>query len=568
MINMKGKCLCVRVVSNFGSKHFFHKNLFLSIVSSLFTMLLFFSCFAPLLSDVSPRVLGAPDKVVSDASELVAVLTGAMKPTIVALKNDIKIKESLYIGVGQNITLTSVDGKVCKIICVRGYWDDFHAISVSGALTLDGVVITHARDVTGTGVMVVNNGLFTMMSGEISGNRATGSRYYNIGGGVYVYEGTFVMHGGKISNNYADKGGGVYNEGTFRMFGGAISGNNANIGGGAYNDHGVVSLSGGMIIDNTSTDKGGGVYNEGTFSVSGSGAIVNNAAKNGGGVYNNVGTFSLSAGSISNNTALEMGGGVYNYANTFSLSGGVISGNTANVGGGVVHNGRTFTMVEGVISGNAAVSGGGVYIGDRGVFFLNGGMVSNNRALGNGGGVWISDESANFTRLFVSKGVVFSNNYASEAYNRNRVHDAIYAMQVKGDVWSKPFTQGYNNYDISYVYGAPLVFYNVTIQGSYAEVTGAGNYVAGALITIDAGTREGYSFSSWTTYNRGLTLSSNSTTATFTMPERNIVLTANWTPTLSLWLTISIIVCTATIIILFVRALLKKRKQKTKTHTT
>jgi len=560
MINMKDNCLCIRVVSNFCSKNFSRKKMFLSFVSLLFMLFLFFSCFTSVLSNVSPLVSGSSDKIVSNESELVAVLNGAIKPTIIALKNDITIKEGLYINVGQNITLTSVDGKICKITCIRGgLWDDFRAINVNGALTLDGVIITHARDVKGIGVIVVSNGLFTMISGEISGNKAAKSQDYRVGGGVYIVDGTFVMHGGKISNNNADRGGGVYNCGTFKMFGGVISGNTANMGGGVYNDRGIVSLLGGIIIDNNSTDNGGGVYNEGVFSVSNSGAIVNNVAKKGGGVYNNVGTFSLSAGSISNNTALEMGGGVYNYANTFSLSGGIISGNTANMGGGIVHNGKTFTMVDGVISGNTAVSGGGIYIGDRGIFFLNGGMISNNRATGNGGGIWFSDECANFTRLFVSKGVVFSNNYASEAYNRNRAHDTIYTTHVKGDTWSKPFTQGYNNYDISYVYGVPIAFYNVTIHDSYAELTGAGNYVAGALITIDAGTREGYTFSSWTTNNREITLTNNSTTTTFTMPERNIVLTANWTPTLSLWLTISIIVCTIMIIIATTSTLLKKR---------
>lgn len=533
-----------------------------SLAALLIIIVLTFSSFNATFNKVSPLVTGAPDKVVSNESELIAVLNGAMKATVIALKNDISIKEGICISVGQNITLTTVDGKVRKITGVRGgLWNDFPIINVNGVLTLDGVIVTHARDVKGVGVLVANNGLFIMVNSEISGNNAAGSRDYRFGGGVYIYDGTFVMYGGKISNNGADKGGGVYNCGTFNMLGGEISGNKANTGGGVYNDHGIASLSGGMIIDNTSTGDGGGVYNDGSFSASG-GAVVNNIANNGGGVHNR-GTFSLSAGAISNNTALEQGGGVYNYINTFSLSGGTISGNTANLGGGVAHNGKTFTMVNGVISGNTAVSGGGVYIDDKSVFLLNGGMVSNNRALGNGGGIWISDYSANFTRLFVSKGVVFSNNYASEAYNRNRVHESIYNMQIKGDVWSEPFTQGYNNYDISYVYGTPITFYNVTIQGSYAEVTGAGNYVAGATITINAGTREGYTFSSWTTNNRGITLTNNAaTTTTFTMPERNIVLTASWTPTQPLWITIIIAICTTAIIITIISVLLKKRTKK------
>jgi hypothetical protein len=78
-------------------------------------------------------------------------------------------------------------------------------------------------------VNVYSNGIFTMESGEISGNT---------GGGVYVQSGTFTMNGGEISGNTGYSGGGVLiNGGTFTMKGGKISGNkrtstDANAGGG------------------------------------------------------------------------------------------------------------------------------------------------------------------------------------------------------------------------------------------------------------------------------------------------------------------------------------------------
>jgi hypothetical protein len=79
---------------------------------------------------------------------------------------------------------------------------------------------------------------------------------------------------------------------------------------------------------------------------------------------------------------------------------------------------------------------------------------------------------------------VFSNNHASAAHSRNKIHDTIYSSQIKGEVWSKPFTNGYNNYDISYVFGTPILFYNVTVRDSYAELTGEDTYISGALVTI------------------------------------------------------------------------------------
>nr|AGS53090.1 multidomain protein [uncultured bacterium contig00036] len=80
-----------------------------------------------------------------------------------------------------------------------------------------------------------------MNYGEISGNTArSDASYYSssYGGGVYVNNGTFTMHGGEISGNtasssysyryYSSSGGGVHVEnGTFTMHGGEISGNTA-----------------------------------------------------------------------------------------------------------------------------------------------------------------------------------------------------------------------------------------------------------------------------------------------------------------------------------------------------
>lgn len=56
-------------------------------------------------------------------------------------------------------------------------------------------------------------GRFEMYDGVITGNRATAGEDYYIGygGGVNIYEGTFCLCGGEISNNHADgQGGGVY----------------------------------------------------------------------------------------------------------------------------------------------------------------------------------------------------------------------------------------------------------------------------------------------------------------------------------------------------------------------
>ncbi|MCL2140597.1 MAG: InlB B-repeat-containing protein, partial [Dehalococcoidia bacterium] len=72
--------------------------------------------------------------------------------------------------------------------------------------------------------------------------------------------------------------------------------------------------------------------------------------------------------------------------------------------------------------------------------------------------------------------------------------------------------------------------YTVTVNSSYANTTGAGSYGQGTNVTINAGTRDGYTFSGWTVTTGGVTLASaSSATTTFTMPANNVTVTANWT---------------------------------------
>ena len=190
--------------------------------------------------------------------------------------------------------------------------------------------------------------------------------------------GIFTMTGGEISNNNAANGGGVYMSGTintalgtFTMSGGEIFGNTTSSsgkGGGVYiSDKGTFTLSSNGKIYNNGADSGGGVYvnatsgSPGTFKMTG-GEISNNTSSStsssGAGVFV-IGTFTMSSGKISGNTASGSGGGVY-MAGTFTMSGGEISKNTvsggsnANGGGVFVYlssNSTSFTKTGGTITG-------------------------------------------------------------------------------------------------------------------------------------------------------------------------------------------------------------------------
>lgn len=72
-------------------------------------------------------------------------------------------------------------------------------------------------------------------------------------------------------------------------------------------------------------------------------------------------------------------------------------------------------------------------------------------------------------------------------------------------------------------------YYRVSVSGSYAASNGAGSYEEDDLVTINAGTRSGYSFTGWTVNSGGVSLTNaGSATTTFTMPAANVAVTAGW----------------------------------------
>lgn len=69
----------------------------------------------------------------------------------------------------------------------------------------------------------------------------------------------------------------------------------------------------------------------------------------------------------------------------------------------------------------------------------------------------------------------------------------------------------------------------VTVNDSYAENSGSGEYSEGETVKIKAGERSGYKFSGWTTDDSVKFADSKSAETTFTMPSKAVTVTANWT---------------------------------------
>lgn len=128
---------------------------------------------------------------------------------------------------------------------------------------MNGGVISNGKASSGGGVYV-DDGLFKMTGGEITGNTCGGW-----GGGVAVCESgsadcdsKFIMEGGKITDNTASNGGAVavYENCEFEMNGGEISGNTGNsYSAGVFLSGAVFTMTEGAIKDNKSL-YGGAVY--------------------------------------------------------------------------------------------------------------------------------------------------------------------------------------------------------------------------------------------------------------------------------------------------------------------
>lgn len=70
--------------------------------------------------------------------------------------------------------------------------------------------------------------------------------------------------------------------------------------------------------------------------------------------------------------------------------------------------------------------------------------------------------------------------------------------------------------------------YAVTVNGSYAQNSGAGSYAAGNVVTVRAGSRSGYTFNGWTSGSNVVFDDPSAAETTFTMPAGSVTVTANW----------------------------------------
>ncbi len=260
---------------------------------------------------------------------------------------------------------------------------------------------------------------------------------------------------------------GVFNQGSFTLTTGGIRNKSGTGDGvGLCNDAGgVATITGGVIEGNVaeSIADGAGIYNCGQLQVTG-GSIQNNQTSdtygNGGGIYNaRGGNFTLSGGTIQGNTACK-GGGVYN---DYDCEVMVVMGraknqsNTATDQGGGIYNakssdGTKLALLGGVISNNTAGSNGGG-IANLGVMAASAGTISNNTAALYGGGIY-DEGSLALSGNPIVKGNTGADGVENDTYlaadKRITIEDAFNSRASVGVVCKDPhqlFTDGYEKHN-------------------------------------------------------------------------------------------------------------------------
>ena len=306
----------------------------------------------------------------------------------------------------------------------------------------------------GGGGIFNNGGRLAILDGvTIRNNTADGAA--GSGGGILSLSGAVTVDGSTIRGNVANRAGGGIEvvEGTVTLTGSTLGGPapvHGNIagpagsaspgnGGGLHVTGGAdVTIKGGSVSNNVAAREGGGLWNAGPGArmvIRDGVQISNNTASGamshdgGGGIFNNGGRLAIQGGvHIRNNVAdgsSGSGGGIFSIHGGVTIDGSTISGNMANRAGGGIE------LVDGIailtnttlgggtpMSGNVAGpsgtanpgNGGGLHVTGTARTIVDGGLISNNKASREGGGLWNAGPGA---VMIVRKGTLIQNNTAS-----------------------------------------------------------------------------------------------------------------------------------------------------------
>ncbi len=255
---------------------------------------------------------------VSDISDYAAVISGSdivlSKSTDFPIEYegvvfDKKITDGGYLEAGNYVLMSDVN-LTDDLVLLEGEYNIFlngYTLKGTGKSSVIGIlsgVVLNIYDVKDN-------------SGVITGGVGLYSEGMVYGGGIISIGGVINMHGGTISGNSAEFGGGIFttSPNTLNVYGGIIENNTASYNGGGLASIGNINVSGATIRNNKTDGSGGGVFARNGDIVIENSIITQNSAKSGGGVFIEYKGHDVVIGSdvtIINNTLNAEAGGVVN----------------------------------------------------------------------------------------------------------------------------------------------------------------------------------------------------------------------------------------------------------------
>ncbi|GCA77073.1 putative outer membrane protein pmp6 [Microcystis aeruginosa NIES-2520] len=201
----------------------------------------------------------------------------------------------------------------------------------------------------------------------ISGGNANGTgTNQNVGGGMFISDGSPTLRNIIFESNNATNGGGLYNvtganptitNTTFRN-------NTASDGGAIYNSSSNPTLTDVTFTNNTVTSEGGAIYNTSSNPTLNNTTFGNNTASAGGAIYNTSSSPIFNTATFTSNIASSSGGAIYNTDGSSTLNNVTFTQNRATNHGGAIYNDSSpSTITQGSFQQNRAVSshGGAIY---------------------------------------------------------------------------------------------------------------------------------------------------------------------------------------------------------------
>lgn len=291
--------------------------------------------------------------------------------------------------------------------------------------------------------------LFHILTGKLEINRLTltgGKRAVDAGGAIRIESSaSLALSDSAFRENEAQSGGAIFNRGKMEVHNTEFINNSAAYDGGAIdNVGGVIDLSESTFMRNTARH-GGAIYDtEGYITVRGTNFSDNAAESQSGGISTNHSVLTINDSVFRNNSAGSRGGAiafgrgiaVVNrseflgnsaeyagamaiYKGSVSIRESLISDNRALRDGGGVHSGATELVMSGTtVSGNEADRGGGLYTDDGDAIILAS-SFDHNRSTSDGGAIWgmggdleVRDSSFYGNRATGEGGGLFVGNYS------------------------------------------------------------------------------------------------------------------------------------------------------------